>query len=348
MNRIATCLLLVSLAGTFLASLTGAQEKTADPLSGKEQSAAGPEKSPQENADKTADARPLRIVFLAGRPSHGYGAHEHFAGCRLLATRLQEGMPGIETEVLKYEWPDETAFENCDAIVMYCDGGAGHPANGHLDLIDRLSARGVGIVCLHYGVEVPAGKSGEKFLDWIGGYFEADWSVNPHWTARFETLPEHPITRGVRPFAIQDEWYFHMRFREGMAGVTPILSAIAPEETMSRGDGPHSGNPYVRKEVAEGIPQITAWASERPDGGRGFGFTGGHDHWNWGDENFRKVVLNAIVWTAGGEVPADGVPSLMAASLDELKENQDEDAPEKYDWDTAKSRMSPAGKEPKQ
>ena len=50
-----------------------------------------------------------------------------------------------------------------------------------------------------------------------------------------------------------------------------------------------------------------AWAAEREGGGRGFGFTGGHDHWNWGDPNFRKVVLNAIVWCAHGEVPKDGV-----------------------------------------
>ena len=48
---------------------------------------------------------------------------------------------------------------------------------------------------------------------------------------------------------------------------------------------------------------------ERPDGGRGFGFTGGHDHKNWGDPNFRKLVLNAILWTAGLDVPSAGVES---------------------------------------
>ena len=65
------------------------------------------------------------------------------------------------------------------------------------------------------------------------------------------------------------------------------------------------------------------WAIERPDGGRGFGFTGGHFHKNWGNENFRKVVLNAILWTAKVEVPAEGAqtPSVTA---DELKENLDE------------------------
>ena len=59
--------------------------------------------------------------------------------------------------------------------------------------------------------------------------------------------------------------------------------------------------------MKRGDPQVLAWASERPGGGRGFGFTGGHFHRNWADDNYRKVVLNAILWTAKVEVPANGV-----------------------------------------
>ena len=51
------------------------------------------------------------------------------------------------------------------------------------------------------------------------------------------------------------------------------------------------------------------WCSDPKDRGRGAGFTGGHWHRNWAIDNFRKVVLNAIVWTARGDVPKDGVPS---------------------------------------
>ncbi|MCA9201336.1 MAG: ThuA domain-containing protein, partial [Planctomycetales bacterium] len=197
-------------------------------------------------------------------------------------------------------------FAGADSVVMYCDGGGGHMVLPHLEEFDKLMQKGVGVVCLHYAVEVPKEKGGAEFLDWMGGYFEMFWSVNPHWTAKFESFPDHPISSGVEPFEINDEWYFHMRFRDEMRGVTPILSAIAPESTMSRPDGPHSGNPDVRRAVAAGEPQHVAWAAERDNGGRGFGFTGGHFHWNWGDENFRKLVLNAIVWTANGEVPEHG------------------------------------------
>jgi hypothetical protein len=81
-------------------------------------------------------------------------------------------------------------------------------------------------------------------------------------------------------------------------GVTPILSAIAPPSTMERWNGPHSGNDTVRQLVADGIPQVTAWAYERPGGGRGFGYTGGHFHANWENANARNLVLNAIEWVA--------------------------------------------------
>jgi hypothetical protein len=126
----------------------------------------------------------------------------------------------------------------------------------------------------------------------------------------------------VKPFTINDEWYYHMRFRSGMDGVTPILSALPPASSLERPDGPHSGNPQVREEVRNGQPQYMSWARERPDGGRGFGFTGGHDHWNWGNNDFRKLVLNAIVWTAKAEVPADGVAS-QPLTVDELLVNLD-------------------------
>jgi hypothetical protein len=112
-----------------------------------------------------------------------------------------------------------------------------------------------------------------------------------------------------------------MRFRNGMNGVVPILSAVAPASTMSRPDGLHEGNPAVRAAVRRGEPQIVAWAFERPDGGRGFGFTGGHYQTNWGNDGFRRLVLNAILWTAKLEVPATGVACKVTA--EDLRQNLD-------------------------
>ena len=72
-----------------------------------------------------------------------------------------------------------------------------------------------------------------------------------------------------------------------------------------------------------------AWASERPDGGRGFGFTGGHFHWNWGHDEFRKLVLNAIVWTAKAKVPQGGVSS-KRQTIESLLINQDYAKPKNF------------------
>lgn len=274
----------------------------------------------------TAADGKTKVLFVAGTPSHAPGDHEHRAGCMLLAKALEEGMPNLETEVSWYGWPkDEKVFDGISSLVMYCDGGDNHFVNQHLDFVQGLVDKGVGIVCLHYGVEVPAGASGDKFLQWIGGYFEMNWSVNPTWEADFVSLPKHPITRGVSPFKIYDEWYYHMRFPADMAGVTPILTAMPGKDTLSRPDGTHSGNPAVRAAIAAGEPQHVAWAVERKDGGRGFGFTGGHYHRNWQNDSFRTLVLNAIAWTAKLEVPAGGVQSTtptdaeMKANLDDKK-----------------------------
>ncbi|MEO5804435.1 MAG: hypothetical protein ABIR24_12990, partial [Verrucomicrobiota bacterium] len=97
--------------------------------------------------------------------------------------------------------------------------------------------------------------------------------------------------------------------------------AVAPESTMTRGEGTHQGNPAVREAVKRGDPQHVAWVCERQDGGRGFGFTGAHVHNNWGDENFRKVVLNAILWIAKADVPKNGVDCKITD--DDLKLNLD-------------------------
>jgi putative membrane-bound dehydrogenase-like protein len=275
-----------------------------------------------------------KAVFIAGTPSHGYFSHEHNAGCLLLAQRVNaaredHGLPLLAT-VYTSGWPsDPTALDNADTVISYCDGGERHPVNARLEEVDRVMARGTGLVCLHYAVEVPKGPSGDHFLKWIGGYFEAFWSVNPHWTGNFDELPEHPITRGVQPFEINDEWYYHMRFVPEMAGVTPILTDLPPRETLNRQDGHHSGNPFVREAVlVRREPQHVAWAYDRPGGGRGFGFTGGHNHINWQNDDFRKVVLNAIAWTAGVDVPAAGVVS-ATPTQEEMEANQDEPKPER-------------------
>jgi type 1 glutamine amidotransferase len=276
------------------------------------------------NADTTGKGK--KVVFVAGTPSHAPGDHEHRAGTMLLAKKLMEALPDVEAVTTHYGYPEDTSiFDGADTIVVYCDGGGNHLLNNHVDEFQKYMDAGVGLVCIHYAVETTKGEKGDKFLEWLGGYFEPHWSVNPHWEANYTALPNHAITSGVPPFVNNDEWYFHMRFVPNMKGVTPILTALPPKSTMSRPDGAHSGNPHVRKAIEKGEPQHMAWAYEREGGGRSFGFTGGHFHRNWQDDNFRTLVLNAIAWTANIDVPAEGLTTAtptdaeMKANLDDKK-----------------------------
>lgn len=278
---------------------------------------------------RIAVAAKKKALLIAGFPSHGFGAHDHLSGCHLLAKLINESGLPIEAEVhslQKQGWPSAEKLAAANTILIYSDGGGGHPFNAHLEELNALTAKGTGIVCIHYGVETTKGKEGDAFLNYMGAYFEPHWSVNPHWVANYTKFPEHQVTRGVKPFKTNDEWYYHMRFRGDMAGVVPILTDLPPKDSLSRPDGPHSGNPDVRAAIEKGEPQHMAWARQRPDGGRGFGCTGGHVHWNWGCNNFRRLILNAIVWTAGIDVPADGVPA-GKVTVDDLLQNHDEEIP---------------------
>ncbi len=259
-----------------------------------------------------ANNQPKKLVLIAGTPSHGPGDHEFNAGIRLLAKCLH-GVPNLETVVFLNGYPkDDSALDTADAIVCYADGGNGHPLirDKRLERIGQLMAKGVGLMCMHYGVEVPKDLGGPQFQEWIGGYYEHAYSVNPMWTPQFQEFPHHPVCRGVQPLSIRDEWYFNIRFREKMKGITPILVA-KPSDAVRDGPYVYPRGPYKHIQEAKGRDEVMMWVVERDDGGRGCGFTGGHTHRNWKDDNFRKVVLNAMVWLCKLEVPARGVQSTV-------------------------------------
>ena len=262
----------------------------------------------------TVQATDKNILFLAGEPSHGWNAHEFVEGSQLLANCLNESGLGIHASVSQ-GWPTDSALlEELASIVLYTDGEDLHVAKGHTTELRTLHDHDVGIVVLHYALEGADAAMNQFYLDSIGGYFEVDWSVNPNWTPDNISLGTHAITAGVKPFSFEDEWYFHMRFRDGMNGITPILSTHPTEAALGQ-DGPRSGNQTLRKELKNGVPQLLAWAAENKGKGRGFALTGGNYHHNWFQNDFRKLVLNGIAWSAGVTVPNSGVSSQVSGLI---------------------------------
>ena len=272
---------------------------------------------------KPSASKNKKVVFISGKPSHGWMKHEHRAGNIILAKRVNESGLPIEAMVLDdIGYPnDESVLEDASTIVLFCTGHGGHVLNPKLKEFDALMKKGIGVIMIHWATEAVSGAPGNKFLEWMGGFCDLNWSVNPHWKPNFKPR-KHPIWNGVQPFSVDDEWYFHMRFVKDQTGLTPILTDLPPPETLKRPDGLRSGNPAVRKAVANGESQHVAWAYQRPTGGRGFGFTGGHHHISWQDDNYRKIMLNAILWTAGMEVPKQGVDSSTPDKI-EIESNLD-------------------------
>ncbi len=256
-----------------------------------------------------APAGTKRLVFIAAKGTHGGGGqHEFFAGASYLARRINETYPQAFAVVYpENNWPKDLSKADAIIVLLNHGGRAADDPN-----IKAACDRGAGFAAIHYGVEARIGSQGKNYLDWMGGFFETFYSVNPTWEAHVQP-GKHPVSNGVKAFSVRDEWYYHMRFVPEMKGVTPVLSAIAPLNTVKFKEGdkpsPHGGNPDVLADVKAGRPQHLAWAFERPKGGRGFGFTGFHFFANMTNDSFRTTMLNGVAWVAGLEIPAGGIAS---------------------------------------
>ncbi len=173
-----------------------------------------------------AKAAPKKLVIIAGKPSHPPRMHEFNAGVQLLVKCLKE-VPDLNVEFVLNGWPqDEAVFDGADAVVFYMDGGGRHEAvqeNGRrLKLIDEWTKRGVGIGCMHYGVEVNADQAGVSFVPLIGRLLR-EQLVQSDLGTEFRSSPDHLITQSLPQPTIKDEWYFNMRFVENIP-VTPLSS----------------------------------------------------------------------------------------------------------------------------
>lgn len=270
-------------------------------------------------ADKKEEPK-KKIVLIAGNRSHGSGEHEFRSGCLLLAKALnEESGLNVEAVVVGRDWAkNKEVLEDADAIFIYADGTSG--IAGEWEYLDGLAKKGVGFTFMHYAVH-PSPEQGKKYYQpWIGGAMESGWSVNPHWVADFQVNQDHEISNGVpETVTCLDEFYYNMRFIDEREKVLDLVTAVPTRDNMYK---------YINlwnKHGVEGLDkkQTLMWGYERPNGGRGVGFTGGHYHHGWAIDGFRTVVLNAIVWSAGIKVPEGGVTS-KTLTEDDLNANLDD------------------------
>lgn len=268
----------------------------------------------QERAEVPLEVEPtdpsaVKIVLLAGSFSKGGGEHEYFAGSALLMKLLRQ-TTGVFPVLAAGGWPkNERIFEGAKGVVFYMDGGGKQPflTPERLERIEKMAARGAGIVHLHQIIDYPKTHT-DRVLPWLGGVYVPQASARGHWDGVFSDFVEHPVTRGVSAFKENDGFLYKLRFIEGLKGITPLLRT-----------SPKGG--------LKGSEDVVSWAYQRPDGGRTFVFTGCHAHEAWGLEGMRRFVINGILWSSGLEVPAGGAP--VALDPAELKLNLDPKPPKK-------------------
>jgi quercetin dioxygenase-like cupin family protein/type 1 glutamine amidotransferase len=250
--------------------------------------------------------RSTNIVLIGGAKSHSTGEHDFPNGIRLLKSLL-ESSPDIRALHISIEaypdgWPDDdTVLTNASTVVWYFDGLDDHPL---LDAkrrtqFDRLMRDGVGLVTLHQSSTLPPDDKRVDLLRWLGG---ARYGMVDRTTEMVYFSPaNHAISHGVQPFTYRDEFYPTVRYYSDPKKITPILVGKLHIQF-------ENGKPIV---IDRPTLRTVAWAFDRPGGGRSFGFTGLHYLVGLDQPELRKLLLNAIVWTAGLEVPKEGVRSGM-------------------------------------
>lgn len=258
-----------------------------------------------------------KIVFLAASKDHGVpGRHEYEKDLRVLAYCLEHAsnLKGITTKVFVGRAPAFDELKDAALIVVEGDGDRSArevnpvfpptpPDKGpyspetvaFLKDFDGLMKKNTGLVFLHYSLEIANETARKDLLEWLGGYYASQPGVrnNPvdQWTMTLKN-ENHPILRGVKPWNYKEEVFTKFTFAEG---VTPLV--VATPEAAGFG------------------PRDVAWAFQRKDGGRGFGFGGPDMHINLAIEDHRRLLLNGLVWAAGMDVPAGGVISAVPADL---------------------------------
>jgi cytochrome c553/type 1 glutamine amidotransferase len=245
------------------------------------------------------DGNGKTIVLIGGTPSEGPGRHDYPAGVQRLHALLAATPQARGASIRSFEngWPtDPAALQGADTVVLYFDGLDQHPLRdpARRAQLEALLRAGVGLVALHQASTVPTDGSVPGLAAMLGAERRGTFDRSTETARLAPANSTHPVLRGVQAFSYRDEFYPTLHFAP--AGVTPLL----------RGDlhVQYRDGAAVLEDRSE--TTTVGWAYERQDGGRAFGYTGAHFLAALEQPMLQRTVLNAILWTAGIEVPAEG------------------------------------------
>lgn len=252
-------------------------------------SARAGDEGPSQSAAEAS--RPKRVLLLGQGPDgHAYTTHEYVAGLNILAKTLQ-GNSALQLVPVRADEPWKEGpelIDGADAVVIFLSEGARwiHQDPARLAALQNLAARGGGFVGLHWGIGCRDAEFIDEYVKLVGGcHGGPDRKHSVLEVTMSPVRPSHPILNGIEPLTVRDEFYYSLKFPTGSAQPVPLLQI-----------------PVAGKD------QTVAWAWERPDGGRSFGFSGAHFHENWKYPEYRRLAAQGLLWSVGLPVPEGGLP----------------------------------------
>ncbi len=239
----------------------------------------------QGTASKTPEKK---VVLIGQQPDHPPGTHLYLPECELLAKCLRQ-TAGVKA-VVSDGWPaDPVVLDGVSAIVLYSSPGAEILLEGpQREKFESLMEQGVGLVALHWATGLKDQNKeelGNRYLGYLGGLFSFAFSgLDISESTVEQVATDHPVCRGWKGFKLTDEYYLNLKF---LPAAQPILQV-----------------------PVKGKQQTVAWCYERPEshGGRSYGNTLGHFHQLFEREDFRRMLVNGILWTAHVDIPSTGAP----------------------------------------
>jgi len=248
-----------------------------------------------------ADA-PRKVLLVSSAPDgHPVGTHEYAPGLDVLAKCLK---PVKELEVTTSKadgvWKEGPELVGrSDVVVLFVSEGAKWVSadEKRLAAFRQLAKRGGGLIVIHWGMGAKDVEPIEAFVSLFGGcHGGPDRKYQVVDANAIVADPKHPITTGIKDFKIREEFYYKLKHPKGERAVKPVLQA-----------------------EIDGVKETVAWSWERADGGRSFGFSGLHFHDNWKREEYRRMMSQAVLWTAKLAVPEKGLTVDLPESTYQLE-----------------------------
>ncbi|MCE9564217.1 MAG: ThuA domain-containing protein [Planctomycetes bacterium] len=233
---------------------------------------------------------PKKVLLVSSDPDgHPPGTHEYAPGLEVLAKCLKP-VVGIEVTTSKADGPWKEGPEligRADVVVLFVSEGAKWLSadEKRLAAFRQHAKRGGGLVVIHWGMGAKDAEPIEAFVMLFGGcHGGPDRKYQVVETTAIVADPKHPITTGIKDFKVREEFYYKLKFPKGEPAVKPVLQV-----------------------EIDGAKETVAWSWERVDSGRSFGFSGLHFHENWKREEYRRLMSQAVLWTAKMTVPEKGL-----------------------------------------